>query len=237
MPAISVCLSPLLANLHDFKGKIAVVVDVLRATTTIITAFEFGVKCILPVESIEQCRDFQMKGYIGAAERGGKKVEGFKLGNSPFDFLNPCYAGKKIVFTTTNGTKTISSIKTAERIIFGAFVNLEAVSGYLNDLKKDVIIVCAGWEGEVNLEDTLFAGALISKLTSSFSKEGDAAILAHRLYTQTGDDLTGSLEESSHIRRLRKLDLQRDIDFCLELNKYDIIPEMVNGEIIPYGEE
>jgi 2-phosphosulfolactate phosphatase len=233
MPAVSVCLSPLLANIHDFTGKIAVVVDVLRATTTIITAFEYGVKSILPVDSIEVCRDFQLQGYIGAAEREGKKVKGFELGNSPFDYFNPCCAGKKIVFTTTNGTRTISTIKKADRIIFGAFVNLDVVAGFLNSLKKNIVIVCAGWEGEVNLEDTLFAGTLISKLRSSFLREGDAAVLAYNLYKQSGEDLLGFLEESTHVNRLKKLGLQKDINFCLELNKYEIIPELIDGEIIP----
>jgi len=233
MPAVSVCLSPLLVNLHDFKGKIAVVVDVLRATSTIITAFEYGVKSILPVDSIDVCRDFQLKGYIGAAEREGKKVKGFELGNSPFDYFNPCYAGKKIVFTTTNGTRTISTIKKADRIIFGAFVNLDKVAVYLHSINKDIVIVCAGWEGEINLEDTLFAGALISKLESSYLREGDAAALAIKLYEQSREDLSGFLEESTHVRRLKKLGLQKDIDFCLTLNKYEIIPELVNGEIIP----
>ena len=231
-PAISVCLSPLLANLYDFQGKIAVVVDVLRATTTIVTAFEYGIKSILPVDSIEACRDFQFQGYIGAAEREGKKVKGFELGNSPFDYFNPCYAGKKIVFTTTNGTRTISTIKKAHQVIFGAFINLNAVAGNLTMHKKNTIIVCAGWEGEVNLEDTLFAGALIKKLRSSFVPEGDAAVLSYNLYKLGEKDLAGFLEESSHVRRLKKLGLQKDIDFCLNLNKYDSVPELVNGEII-----
>ena len=234
MPLISVCLSPQLAALQDFKGKVAVVVDILRATTTIITALEYGVKSILPVDSVEQCRDFQEKGYIGAAERGGKIVEGFKLGNSPFDYLNPCYAGKKIVFTTTNGTKTIYSIKGAQRIVFGAFVNLQAIADFLDIQGKDVVIVCAGWEDEVNLEDTMFAGALIDKLESSFNIEGDPGMLAHILFLQSEGNLGVSLEGSSHLQRLMKLELHKDIDFCLTLDKFTMIPELIHGEIIAY---
>jgi len=234
MPVLSVCLSPLLANGHNFRNKAVVVVDILRATTTIVTALEYGVKSIIPVDSIELCRDFINKGYIGAAERGGKIVEGFKLGNSPLDYIDPCFVGKKIVFTTTNGTKTISAIKKAYKIIFGAFVNIEAVAGFLKSLNNDVVIVCAGWEGEVNLEDTLFAGALIDTLKPSFSKEGDPAILAHKLFVQASGKLSSFLECSSHIKRLQKLDLQKDIDFCLTLNKYEMVPELINDEIIPH---
>ena len=231
MPSISVCLSPELARLQDFQDKVAVVVDILRATTTMVTALDHGVKSILPVKSVEECRDFQQKGYIGAAERGGKIVEGFKLGNSPFDYMSPDLAGQKIVFTTTNGTKTIYAIKGAFKIIFGAFVNLKAVAEILEELKKNVVIVCAGWEDEVNLEDTLFAGALLDRMAPSFSLEGDPAILAHRLYFESGGKFSRFLEDSSHIRRLRNLNLQKDIDFCLSVDKYNCVPEMVNGEI------
>lgn len=231
MPSISVCLSPELARLQDFRDKVAVVVDILRATTTMVTALDHGVKSILPVKSVEECRDFQQKGYIGAAERGGKIVEGFKLGNSPFDYMTQDLAGQKIVFTTTNGTRTIYAIKGAYKIIFGAFVNLNAVGGILKDINKDVVIVCAGWEDEVNLEDTLFAGALVDKMDPAFSSSGDPAILAHKLHIQSGGKLSGILEDSSHIRRLRNLDLQKDIDFCLTLDKYDCVPEMRDGEI------
>jgi 2-phosphosulfolactate phosphatase len=231
MPSIAVCLSPELARLQDFRDKVAVVVDVLRATTTMVTALHHGVKSILPVKSVEECHYFQQKGYIGAAERGGEIVEGFKLGNSPFDYMTPELAGQKIVFTTTNGTKTIYAVKGAIKIIFGAFVNFKAVAETLKALNKDVVIVCAGWEDEVNLEDTLFAGALVESMTPAFSSSGDPAILANKLYLQSEGKLSMILEDSSHIRRLRKLDLQKDIDFCLTLDKYKCVPEMVNEEI------
>ena len=231
MPSVSVCLSPGLAKLQDFEDKVAVVVDILRATTTMVAALDYGVKSILPVKSVEDCRDFQQKGYIGAAERGGKIVEGFKLGNSPFDYMDPCYVGKKVVFTTTNGTRTIYAIKGAYKIIFGAFVNLNAVAEILERLNKDVVIVCAGWEDEVNLEDTLFAGALAGNLPPTFTSSGDPALLAYKLYSQYDGNLSMLLEGSSHIQRLQNLNLQKDIDFCLTLDKYDCVPEMRNGEI------
>lgn len=235
MPLISVCLTPRLAALQDFKGKITVVVDVLRATTTIVTALEYNVKSIRPVETVEQCRDFQTKGYVGAAERGGKIVDGFRLGNSPFDYQDPRLTGKKVVFTTTNGTKTINTIAGAEKIIFGAFVNFQSIAGFLGEQGKEVVVVCAGWEDEVNLEDTLFAGMLIESLKHTFTAGGDPALLAHYLYLRSNGDLTAILEDSSHIQRLRRLGLQKDIDFCLTLNKYWLVPEMVNGEIVTYS--
>jgi 2-phosphosulfolactate phosphatase len=235
MPLISVCLTPKLAALQDFRGKITVVVDVLRATTTIVTALEYGVKSILPVETVEQCRDFQKKGYIGAAERGGKIVDGFRLGNSPFDYLDPRFAGKKVVFTTTNGTKAINMIAGAEKIIFGAFVNIQSITSFLYEQGKEVVVVCAGWEDEVNLEDTLFTGMLIDSLKNTFTANGDPALLAQNLYLRSNGDLAAILEGSSHIQRLRRLGLQKDIDFCLTLNKFWLVPEMANGEIVTYS--
>jgi 2-phosphosulfolactate phosphatase len=196
-----------------------------------VTALHHGVKSVLPVKSVEECRHFQQKGYIGAAERGGKIVDGFKLGNSPFDYMTPELTGQKIVFTTTNGTKTIHAIHGADKIIFGAFLNLKAVAETLTRLDKNAVIVCAGWENEVNLEDTLFAGALLERLTPEFSLSGDPALLAHKLYQKSDGKLSMFLEDSSHIRRLRNLDLQKDIDFCLSIDRYNCVPEMVNGEI------
>lgn len=231
MPSISVCLSPELARLQDFRDKVAVVVDILRATTTMVTALEHGVKSILPVKSVKECREYQQKGYTGAAERGGKIVEGFKLGNSPFDYMSPNLAGNKIVFTTTNGTNTIYAIKGAYKILIGAFVNLKALAETLKNLNRDVVIVCAGWEGEVNMEDTLFAGALLDEIVPEYSCSGDPAILAHKLFTQSDGKLALILEDSSHIRRLQNLGLQKDIDFCLSTDKFNCVPEMVNGEI------
>ena len=199
-------------------------VDVLRATTTMVTALHHGVKSVLPVKSVEECRHFQQKGYIGAAERGGKIVEGFKLGNSPFDYMTPELTGQKIVFTTTNGTKTIHAIHEADKIIFGAFVNLKAVAETLTRLDKNVVIVCAGWEDEVNLEDTLFAGAVVFGLKQMFEYASDVPVMAANLYKHYKNDLKSALEDSSHVRRLLALGLEKDIDFCLKFDEYKVIP-------------
>jgi len=163
--------------------------------------------------------------------RGGKIVEGFKLGNSPFDYMNTHLKGKKIVFTTTNGTRTISAVKGYDKILFGAFVNLEAVAEMLLRLNKDVVIVCAGWENEVNLEDTLYAGSLIDKLLPDFTTSGDPSMLAYKLHIHSEGNFSLFLKSSSHILRLQKLGLQKDIDFCLSLDKFDGVPEMFDGEI------
>jgi 2-phosphosulfolactate phosphatase len=208
-------------------------VDILRATTTMITALENGIKSIVPVESVRECHELREKGFLGAAERDGKIADGFELGNSPFDYMNPSYSGKKVALTTTNGTKTIFSIQGADKIIFAAFVNVTSTADFLEHLARDVVIVCAGWKEEVNLEDTVCAGALIDKLAPSFSVEGDPAIIAHKLFVASEGHLDMLLNSASHVRRLKNLDLQKDIDFCLKMDTYRIIPEMRDGEIVP----
>ena len=220
MPSISVCLSPRLADIHDFRDKIGIVVDILRATTTISTALEYGAIAIRPVETLDECKYWQSKGYLGAAERGGKKVEGFEYGNSPFDYINKDISGEKIALTTTNGTKTIHAVKTADMVLMGSFSNISALSEVLMDKKKDIIIVCAGWNDEINLEDTLFAGALIDGLMDSFDVSADPAILAYNLFLNGKDDMFQFLKKSSHVTRLLNFGLKKDIYFCLEQDKY-----------------
>jgi len=232
MPSISVCLSPGLVHLHDLTNKIAVVVDILRATTTISTALKSGAIAIRPVETLDQCEFWMAKGYLGAAERGGKKVDGFRYGNSPFDYLNEKISGEKIALTTTNGTKTIYAVKEAEMIVMGAFVNISSLLKVLLDNNKDILIVCAGWNDEINLEDTLFAGAVVERLKDSFEIINDPAILAHNLYLQGKDNMFNFLEKSSHVSRLLNFGLKKDIEFCLETDRFEQVSVMRNDEII-----
>jgi len=232
MPSVSVCLSPRLADIHDFRDKIGIVVDILRATTTISTALEYGAIAIRPIETLDECKNWRSKGYLGAAERGGKKVEGFEYGNSPFDYINKNISGEKIALTTTNGTKTIHAVKTADMVLMGSFCNISALSEVLMDKKKDIIIVCAGWDDEINLEDTLFAGALIDGLMDSFDVSADPAILAHNLFLNGKDDMFQFLKKSSHVTRLLNFGLKKDIYFCLEQDKFDNIAVLKNEEIV-----
>ncbi|MDQ2658155.1 MAG: 2-phosphosulfolactate phosphatase, partial [Bacteroidota bacterium] len=170
-------------------------------------------------------------GYLTAGERDGKKVDGFDLGNSPFEYMDASLKGKKIAFTTTNGTRAIAKAIEARDIIIGSFLNLSAVAGYLQTNSHDVLIVCSGWKGKVNLEDTVFAGALIEKLNGAFEHACDAPIIAQRLYRQAQNDLKGFLKDSSHIKRLHRLNIRNDIDFCLTEDQYDVVPVIRDNRI------
>jgi len=225
---IEVCYTPQAYPLFHKENAIVVVIDVFRATSAIVTAFYNGVNKMIPVATVEEAREYQKNGFMAAAERDGEIIEGFDLGNSPFGYMNNKIKGKIIAISTTNGTQAIEVSRKASKIIIGSFLNLDAVCDYLIAEQKDVILVCAGWKNKFNLEDTLFAGAVVDRLTSdaSIKYDCDSAIGSKHLYNLAKDDLFSFLSTSSHRNRLVKLDLDRDIKYCLTLNQCAVIPYM-----------
>lgn len=237
MRNIEVCLTPELIHLYGVKGKVVVVIDILRATSCMTTAIAHGVKSLIPVATLEECKALQNQGFIAAAERDGKMAEGFDIGNSPFSYMEENLRGKTIAVTTTNGTLAINRSLEAEEIIIGSFLNRTAIVNYLKSQAYDVLLLCAGWKGKTNLEDTLFAGAVIEDLGNAFSSENDAAITATTLYKVAKNNLEGFLANSSHFKRLKGLNIHKDITFCLTSDLYNAIPvlrgkELVNMEVI-----
>ncbi len=230
MKKIDVCLSPELLHLHDLQNTIVVVTDIFRATSCMVTAFAHGVGSITPVATVEECRALQQQGYIAAAERDALKVVGFDLDNSPFSYMTDAIVGKDIAVTTTNGTLSITKAKVdAVQVLAGAFLNLEAIINYIKTQPYDVLVLCAGWKGKVNLEDTLFAGAVVEALQNDYAISEDAALMSLRIYQTSKSDLMGSLAEASHIRRLQKMGISEDIPFCLKHSIYDVVP-ILNGD-------
>ena len=222
--SIDVCLSPDLMHLYQVQDQTVVVVDILRATSCMTTAFAHEIHSITPFAHLPECLALKGDGYLTAGERDGKKVDGFDLGNSPFEYMNPLLKGKKIAFTTTNGTQAIAKSIAARDIVIASFLNLTAVVNYLRNVSNNVLIVCSGWKGKVNLEDTVFAGALVENLKDDFEFACDAPMIAQRLYVEARHDLKEFLKDSSHIKRLQRLNIQKDIDFCLTEDQYDIVP-------------
>ena len=228
---IDVCLSPDLMHLYQVRDHTVVVVDILRATSCMTTAFAHHIHSITPFAKLPECLALKSEGYLTAGERDGKKVEGFDLGNSPFEYMDPLLKGKKIAFTTTNGTKAIARSIGAHDIVIGSFLNLSAVVQYLRHTSNNALIVCSGWKGKVNLEDTVFAGALVENLKDDFDHACDAPMIAQRLYASARSDLKEFLKDSSHIKRLQRLNIQRDIDFCLTEDQYDVVPVIRENRI------
>src|ERR1044071_3384817 len=187
MKTIEVCVSPEMMHLYDVTDKTVVVVDILRATSCMATAFAHGVDCIVPVADLEECRAMRNKGYITSGERNGEKVEGFDKGNSPFEYMEEI-RGKKIAFTTTNGTQAISKSIAARDVVIGAFLNLTAIANYVKTSPNNILVVCAGWKGKVNMEDTLFAGALVEKLREHVKIDDDSALMARSEERRVGKE-------------------------------------------------
>ena len=232
---VEVCFSPVLFPVYfQDKDTVVVVIDVFRATTAICSAIDNGIEAIIPVATLEEAIDYKQKGFIVGAERSAEVVDGFDFGNSPLFFKQCDFAGKTIVLTTTNGTKAIEMAKEATKVVIGSFSNLDAVAEYVEKLDKNVILLCAGWKDRFNLEDTLFAGALAQKLAlnTRFSDLSDSAQAAIKLYDVAKNDLYEFLGESSHRKRLSRLNLEEDIIYCLKLNTSINVPVLKNGQLV-----
>ena len=235
MKQLDVCLTPDLLHLHSVENTIVVVADIFRATSCMVTAFAHGVNSIIPVATVEECRQLQGRGYLGAAERNAQTVAGFELDNSPFSYMDDSLIGANIAMTTTNGTLAITRSRQAVKVLVGAFLNLEAITRYLRAQQYDVLVLCAGWKGRVNLEDTLFAGAVAERLKEDYTLHEDSALMAQRLYNQAERNMLSYLATSSHIRRLQRLGIQKDIAYCLQTDLYDVVPVLRGSALVVSG--
>ena len=183
-PRVEVCFTPNQYPLHIEDFQVVVVIDVLRATSAICTAFDYGVKKIIPVSTLDEAIDYKEKGYYVAAERKGKIVSGFDFGNSPLSYMNDDLKDETLVLTTTNGTKAINVAKSVEHLVIGALINLDALSKYLLKLNKNVLLLGSGWQNKFCLEDTICAGAITDQLLNSrkFISLNDSSVAAKYLY-------------------------------------------------------
>ena len=226
---IEVALTPALLPLYDIEKSIVVVIDIFRATSSICYGIENGAEAIIPVSQVEECIAYGGKGYLIAAERNGEVVEGFDFGNSPFSYTPEKVAGKTVVLTTTNGTHALHLSRKAKSIVVGSFLNLSSLCNWLRDQDENILLVCAGWKNKFNLEDTVFAGAVTHQLASNDYKLDDSAIAAEDLYKAAKEDLAGYLAKTSHSDRLKKLGIEEDIAFCLNVDIAKAIP-VLDGE-------
>jgi len=228
---IDVCYTPELIHQFDVTDKTVVVIDVLRATSCMVAGLASGVEKIKPVASVEECESLGKAGYLMAGERDGKKLPQFQLGNSPFDYMDASVKGKKIAATTTNGTRAIDLSKDAPEVLIGAFLNLKSIVAHLSKSERDILLFCAGWKGKYNLEDSLFAGAVIDGLKKQAELDTDAATSAFYLYEGMKDDLYYYISRSNHAKRLTKFGIMKDIEFCSRVNEFDVLPKLVEGEL------
>jgi 2-phosphosulfolactate phosphatase len=225
-PKVEVCFTPNMFPLYAEDFEVVVVIDVLRATSAICTAFHYGVDKIIPVSTLDQAIEYKDKGFHVAAERKGKIVSGFEFGNSPLSYTNDKLKDQTLVLTTTNGTKAINMAKDIKQLLIGSFLNLDAICNYLIELNKSVLILGSGWENKFCLEDSICAGAMSEQLlkTNKFKCNNDSTIAAKYLFLSAKSNYFGYLKASSHRKRLKKLNLNEDIKYCLTPNQTDVIP-------------
>lgn len=215
------------------EGKICVVIDVLRATSVMVTALHNGAEKIFPFKDIkiiqERCEN--LKNIIKCGERNALKINGFDLGNSPLEFTKEKVFGKDIYMSTTNGTKAVENSLSAEKIIICSFLNIKSVSEKLLEYKKDVVIVCAGTNGKFSLDDTLCAGLIIKEMQKHTEIQMNDVLLAAVRISESHENIKDILKGSTHYERLLSLGFEKDMEHIFSLNKYSIVPEYKNGYI------
>lgn len=215
------------------KGKVCVVIDVLRATSVIITALENGAERIFPFKDIEtiqeKCRN--LKNIIKCGERNALKIDGFDLGNSPLEFTKEKVFGKDIYMSTTNGTKAIENSLSADKILICSFLNIQSVVKRIVEYGKDCVIVCAGTNGKFSLDDTLCAGFIIKELQKYTEISINDMLLALIRISESHKNIKDILKGSTHYSYLLSLGFEKDIEHIFSLNKYSIVPEYKNGYI------
>ncbi len=235
-PTLYTCLSPALLNLYDLKNAVVVIIDVFRATSTIASVLKNGAKCIIPVDTVAKAIAISKKiDAIAAGERDGQIAEGLQHGNSPLEYSRDFIEGKTLVLTTTNGTKLLQMAldNNADTIISGSFPNLSSVCKFLVAQNKNVVLGCAGWKDRYNIEDTLFAGAVISRIKEHFTIHCDSSLTAELLYESNKNDIVGFAPHLTHYHRLvDRFGLIEDINFCLTPDVADVLVVYEDGKLL-----
>jgi 2-phosphosulfolactate phosphatase len=224
---VEVCFSPrLFAGIVTTGEFVVVLVDVLRATTTIVTAVANGVEAIVPVATHDEARRLKTQGYLVASEKDGVQLDWADLGNSALSFTREAIGGKTIVYCTTNGTRALHLAAGAGDVVVGAFINISALTEWLARRRSDVVVLCSGWKDKFCLEDSLFAGALTQRLlrTGLFRTECDSAHAAMDLWGLAEGDPIGYIEKAAQRHRLRRLGLDDVLPYSFALDQAPVVP-------------
>lgn len=222
---------------EDIRGKAVVVIDVLRASTTMITALDNGAKGIIPVDNMDAAgrisQSLDSPQYLLCGEKDGKKIEGYHLGNSPLEYTADVVEGKTIILNTTNGTKAVKKASNALSLMIGSFLNMDQIVARLNEMDCEIALLCAGWRGRLSLEDLLCAGNIIYDLNDgSLPKNAcDGVRVAFGLYEKFGDDIEGVIKTSNHAVRLSEIIDTDDITHSCKSNISDVLPILKDGII------
>jgi 2-phosphosulfolactate phosphatase len=231
---LETCFSPALYQPDDHLNSVVIIIDILRASSAICTAFANGAASIMPVAEVCEARDYKSRGYLVAAERDGYILDFADFGNSPFNFTRERVEGKTIVYSTTNGTAIINQASSASAIAIGSFLNLSALTEWIIRQERDTLLFCAGWKNRFNLEDTVCAGAIAAKLMAGglFTTSCDSTLAAMDLWSLAAPDLSYYIDKAAQRTRLRDKKLDDCIEFCLTIDFTDKIPIMRNGFLV-----
>ncbi len=234
---INVCLSPGLFEFYAENNTAIVMVDAIRASASICTAFMNGVQFIIPVAETADALSYKIKGYKTAGERNGKKLDGFDFGNSPFNFSEENIKNQKLAFTTTNGTQAVNLVKKSNlseiELLIGSFINISSLANYLTNQNKNILILCSGWKNTVNIEDTLFAGRLAHLLLQKKEFEtSEAANLVLTVYKCSGNSFYDFVTDNSPRLKEKAAFLEDDFRYCLTENLTDKIPYLQKDKLV-----
>ncbi len=219
-------------------AKTVIVIDVLRATSTIVTALEYGCTGVVPVASIDEARSIQRYDDLLGGERFCKKIIGFDFGNSSYEYMSPEIEGKRLIITTTNGTRALEKYKDAAHVIAGSMLNAAVCAQTALQFKKDILLVCAGTLDQFCLEDGLCAGLIIDELMYRFSTIltlNDFAVSMHLAYKQSSNQLVETMLQCSNGKRLTKLGFREDVIYCSQINQIQLVPILENGMMVPFS--
>jgi len=233
--ALEVCFSPQLIPFTGIKTNVAVVVvDILRATTSIISAMANGAESVIAVSDLEEAKEYKIKGYLVAAERDGSILEFADFGNSAFEFQNGKIAGKPLVFSTTNGTVAVEVGQKLGEVVLGGFSNLSALAQWLACKDKNVLVLCSGWKNTFCLEDAIFSGALVEQLLSTelFTITCDSAFASLDLWKVAKTDVMAYIEKAAHRERLRQLGVDDVLGFSFQQDTTTVVPVLKEGRFV-----
>jgi len=222
---------------EELRDKTVVVIDVLRASSTIVTALMNGAKAIIPVgdmgEASKIAQNVDSKNYLLCGEKDGVTIDGYDLGNSPAEYTRETVGGKRLIFNTTNGTKAIKKSLGSSDVYIASFLNVGAVVKALENDEREIVLICAGWKGRLSFEDMLLAGNIIHLLGNGILPDNtrDGAKVAFGLFDKYGDNITAVVHQSNHAERLRALNISSDIDYCCQIDITDILPRLKEGMI------
>lgn len=232
---IDICLSPALYPFYQNENDTVIVVDVFRASATMCTALANDAAAIIPVADIEEAKRYKAEGFLVGAERNAQKCDFADFGNSPFDYKKEIVQNKEIVFTTTNGTQAIEAAKNAKHLFIGTFSNIDALVKECVEIDGKIVILCAGWNNRINVEDTLFGGAFAEKLSEKTDTVfgSDAMKIAVELWQLAKNDLLSYIKKTDHYHRLIANGVESDAEYCLRQNTVSVVPyyDIINRKL------